>query len=187
MFVIPLQKRRKLHENLRDFVLMKACRALHVVVDELVHALRQRLAVRDEAAQFERIDEMRRNCRTPALDLFRFWQTVCRGIQFDGIEALGVIVEPFPLRKAFRIKPPAPIGVDPAAGADANQRLGRNLRLTDLFPDRARQQVANLVEQRCDFLAMASGHRGGGRIAVCARIRFEHRRPVKGWLTVWRA
>ena len=75
-------------------------------------------AVRAELAELHRVHEARRRLGGPALDRSRGRQPVEGVVDLDGVEQLGVALEPASLRELGGIHRPAPVLVHPARAAD---------------------------------------------------------------------
>lgn len=93
----------------------------------------------DKAIGFHGIDKICRRLRVPLFHGYRLWQLVESVIDFNRVEMLDVITEPFAFRQSFRIKQPRPMPVVPAGSAYSDVRFAfthknHSNNLTGIFP-----------------------------------------------------
>src|SRR4051812_28707424 len=91
----------------------------------------------DEAVELHRVLKAGRDGAPPSFELQARGLTVERVVQLDGVEPLGVPLEPTRARKIFWVKGPAAVPVPPAWGAPAPPPSPRNsLGACDSSPSR---------------------------------------------------
>src|SRR5579862_3985959 len=131
--IIPMKAGRELPQD-RPGTRFQLIGALEEAGDALGRVF-QALDVGDEAAALDGEPETFRRALPPTFEGLRFGQTVEGVVDLDGVETLGVELEPGALRQAFGIKDLAPMVVDPARAA--NPDLGRARHPSSLGPHQA--------------------------------------------------